>query len=47
MTAKMKVMAGMSWAMAEPNIADVKAKLSIYKFCANDPLQYFCMLIYK
>ena len=38
--AKMKVMAGVSWTMAEANVADVKAKLSMYKFCDNDPLQY-------
>ena len=32
-------MAGMRLAMAEVNVADVKAMLSIYKFWANDPLQ--------
>jgi hypothetical protein len=30
--ARMKVMAGMRLAMAEVNVADVKAMLSIYKF---------------
>ena len=31
-TAKMKVTAGIRLAMAEANVADVKARLSIYKF---------------
>jgi len=30
--ARMKVMAGIRLVMAEANVADVKAKLSIYKF---------------
>lgn len=38
-TAKMKVMRGARLPTAAANVVDVKAKLSIYKFWNNDPLQ--------
>lgn len=39
MMASTKVMAGARLNMAEVNDADVKAKLSTYKFWHNDPLK--------
>lgn len=38
MTAKTKVMAGMSWVMAQAKVADVKAMLAMYMFCDIAPL---------
>ena len=40
-TEKINTNAGVRLAMADTNVADVKAKLPAYKFCPSDPLNQF------
>lgn len=36
----MRVVTGMRLVMAETNVAEVRARLAMYRFCDSDPLQY-------
>ena len=45
-TAKANVIAGIRLPIAEVNVADVKFKLSIYRFCSNDPLHAVVIIRY-